>query len=99
MDKVRGIAKNGHWPAGQLKERPSTIFKRHIGVVAYPEDDIKGIIEGCGGDADWIIMGSDYPHSEGVPTPIDFVKEGCAGLSDEQVRKVMYDNGNRFLGV
>jgi predicted TIM-barrel fold metal-dependent hydrolase len=98
MDKVRGIAKNGYWPAGQLKERPSAIFKRHIGVVAYPEDDIKGIIDGCDGDADWIIMGSDYPHSEGVPAPIDFVKEGCAGLSAEQVRKVMYENGKRFLG-
>ena len=44
MDKVRGMAKNGFWPGGQLKERPSKIFKRHIGVVAYPEDDIRSII-------------------------------------------------------
>jgi len=96
MDKVRGMAKNGYWPGGQLKERPSRIFTRHIGVVAYPEDDIKNVIEqSC--SEDWIIMGSDYPHSEGVPEPHDFVKEACAGLTAEQTRKVMYENGKNFI--
>jgi predicted TIM-barrel fold metal-dependent hydrolase len=99
MDKVRGMAKNGSWPGGQLKERPSAIFKRHIGVVAYPEDDIKSIIDACGGAHQWMLMGSDYPHSEGVERPIDFVKEGCRGLTAEQVRGVMYDNGRRFMEV
>lgn len=97
MDKVRGMAKNGHWPCGQLKERPSKIFKRHIGVVAYPEDNLKGISDQCDGDLDWVLMGSDYPHSEGVPTPIDFVKEACGGLTPDQVRKVMYENGKNFI--
>jgi predicted TIM-barrel fold metal-dependent hydrolase len=97
MDKVRGMAKNGHWPCGQLKERPSTIFKRHIGVVAYPEDDLKSIIDACKGDSGWMLMGSDYPHSEGVERPIDFVREGCAGLSAEQIRGVMYQNARDFL--
>ena len=96
MDKVRGMAKNGYWPGGQLKERPSRIFTRHIGVVAYPEDDIKNVIEQSGSE-DWIIMGSDYPHSEGVPEPHDFVKEACAGLTAEQTRKVMYENGKNFI--
>jgi len=99
MDKVRGMARNGYWPCGQLKERPSRIFKRHIGVVAYPEDDLQSIIEQCGGDADWIIMGSDYPHSEGVPAPRDFVSEACAGLTPEQVRKIMYENGKNFVAA
>ena len=27
MDKMRGMAKNGYWPCGQLKERPSRIFR------------------------------------------------------------------------
>ena len=51
MDKMRGMAKNGYWPCGQLKERPSKIFKRHCYVVAYPEDDVKGIVERLGGTA------------------------------------------------
>ena len=98
MDKCRGIAKNGYWPGGQLKERPSRIFARHIGVVAYPEDDLKAIIEQVG-NADWIMMGSDYPHAEGVEQPRIFAEEACKGLSAEDTRKIMYENGMRFMGL
>ena len=97
MDTIRGIAKNGYWACGQLKERPSRIFKRHIWVVAYPEDDLRHIIDESGGDSDWLVMGSDYPHAEGVPTPKDFVKEACTGLSEAQIRGIMHDNGWAFI--
>jgi predicted TIM-barrel fold metal-dependent hydrolase len=98
MDKVRGMAKNGLWPAGQLKERPSKIFKRHIGVVAYPEDDIKALIEQTGG-AEWLLMGSDYPHSEGVEEPRIFADEACRDMSDADTEAVMYANGMRFMDL
>jgi predicted TIM-barrel fold metal-dependent hydrolase len=97
MDKCRGMAKNGYWPCGQLKERPSKIFMRHISVVAYPEDDLASIVAQTGGNADWIQMGSDYPHAEGVPTPADFFTEACGGLTQEQARKIMHDNGYTFF--
>lgn len=98
MDKCRGIAKNGHWPGGQLKERPSKVFARHVSVVAYPEDDIKSIVEQVG-SSDWILMGSDYPHAEGVEEPRIFADEACQGMSDEDVRKIMYENGMKFMGL
>lgn len=98
MDKCRGIAKNGYWPGGQLKDRPSRIFAQHIGVVAYPEDDLKSIVEQVG-NADWIMMGSDYPHAEGVEEPRVFAEEACAGLSEADTRKIMYENGMRFMGL
>lgn len=98
MDKCRGIAKNGHWPAGQLKDRPSAIFARHVSVVAYPEDDLKSIIDQVG-NADWVLMGSDYPHAEGVAEPRLFAEEACRDLSASDVRKVMYENGMRFMGL
>ena len=79
MDKMRGMAKNGYWPCGQLKDRPSRIFKQHCYVVAYPEDDVKAIVDKIG-TADCLLMGSDYPHAEGVPTPRDFYKEALTGL-------------------
>ena len=96
MDKMRGMARSGFWPQGQLKERPSTIFKRHCFVVAYPEDNIKKIVDEIGG-AECLLMGSDYPHAEGVPTPREFVQEGCVGLTAEQLRGIMHDNGRRML--
>lgn len=96
MDKMRGMAKNGYWPCGQLKERPSAIFKRHCYVVAYPEDNVKSIVEQIG-TADCIMMGSDYPHAEGVPEPRDFYTEALTELPAEQVHAIMYDNGKRFM--
>ncbi|CAN7193195.1 amidohydrolase family protein [Phenylobacterium sp. LjRoot225] len=96
MDKMRGMAKNGYWPCGQLKERPSAIFKRHCFAVAYPEDDVKGVVERIG-TADCILMGSDYPHAEGVPEPRDFYGEALTELPYEQARAIMYDNGKRFM--
>ena len=96
MDKCRGMAKNGYWPGGQLKERPSHIFKRHVGVVAYPEDDLKTVIE-LVGSHEWLLNGSDFPHAEGVPLPRDFADEACKGLSAQQTQGVMHDNALRFL--
>lgn len=97
MDKMRGMARNGYWPMGQLKERPSTIFKQNCFVVAYPEDNIAKIAAEMDGDVSTLLMGSDYPHAEGVPTPMDFVAEGCAGLNASQIRQIMFENGRRFL--
>ena len=98
MDKMRGMAKNGYWPCGQLKQRPSAIFKRHCFAVAYPEDDVKGIVEKIG-TADCLLMGSDYPHAEGVPEPRDFYAEALTELPEAQVRAIMYENGKRFMRV
>jgi predicted TIM-barrel fold metal-dependent hydrolase len=96
MDKMRGMARTGFWPAGQLKERPSAIFKRHCFVVAYPEDDVAKVVQEIG-TAECILMGSDYPHPEGVPAPRDFVAEALGGLTDEQVAQIMYRNGRRMI--
>jgi len=96
MDRMRGMARAGYWSHGQMKERPSAVFKRHCFAVAYPEDDVKKIVDeiGC---TDSILMGSDYPHPEGVAHPRDFVGEALAGLSDQQIAEVMYLNGRRML--
>jgi predicted TIM-barrel fold metal-dependent hydrolase len=96
MDVMRGMAKNGFWPCGQLKQRPSEIFKQHCFVVAYPEDDVKAIIDAIGTER-CLLMGSDYPHAEGIPTPRDFAGEALAGLDDAQVQGIMYGNGQRLL--
>lgn len=96
MDKMRGMAKNGFWPCGQLKERPSRIFHEHCSVVAYPEDNVHEIVTRLGTDK-CILMGSDYPHAEGVPEPRDFISEALAGLSDQQAKAIMYDNGRRLF--
>jgi predicted TIM-barrel fold metal-dependent hydrolase len=96
MDKMRGMARSGFWSHGQMKERPSAVWNRHCFAVAYPEDDVKKIVEELG-SADSILMGSDYPHPEGVAHPRDFVAEALGGLSQTDIEKVMYANGRRML--
>jgi len=96
MDKVRGMARGGRWPCGQLRERPSRIFKQHVTAVAYPEDDCKAIVDQSGG-AGFLVMGSDYPHAEGVERPALFAFEACKGLSAEDTRAIMYDNGRALM--
>lgn len=96
MDKSRGAAKNGYWPCGQLKQRPSEIFKENCVVVSYPEDDVRKIAEQIG-TAKCLAMGSDYPHAEGVELPRLFADEALEGLSASQVHAIMYDNGRRLF--
>jgi predicted TIM-barrel fold metal-dependent hydrolase len=95
MDKMRGFAKNGRWPCGQMKERPSAVFKRHVFVVPYPEDDMRSVIDSTG-TADCFVMGSDYPHAEGCAEPKVFMA-GMKGITAEEERKIMYENGARLL--
>ena len=73
MDKCRGMGRNGPWIGGPLKERPSAIFRRHVRVTPYPEDDVVKVVDQLGFE-DCIVMGSDFPHAEGVGEPADLQK-------------------------
>jgi len=73
MDKSRGMGRNGPWVGGPLTERPSAIFRRHVRVAPYPEDDVPWIVDQLR-HADSIVMGSDFPHAEGIAEPADFAK-------------------------
>jgi predicted TIM-barrel fold metal-dependent hydrolase len=74
MDKSRGMGRNGPWIGGKLDERPSKIFPQFVRVAPYPEDDIPWIVDNLDGDATCLVMGSDFPHAEGLAEPADFEK-------------------------
>lgn len=95
MDKSRGMGRNGPWLGGQLKERPSAIFKQNIRVVPYPEDDTVALAERLGG-VDCLVMGSDWPHAEGLREPADFYAK-VEGLGDQARRRFLRDNGKALL--
>lgn len=96
LDKSRGMAKGGLWPCGPLTERPSAIFREHVGVVPYPEDDLVEILDAVGPDT--LCMGTDFPHPEGVATAQDFVDMSMQRVADDEVRrKIMYGNARRIL--
>ena len=97
MDKSRGMGRNGPWLGGPLTERPSTIFKNHIRVVPYPEDNTVGLAERLGG-VSCLVMGSDWPHAEGLREPADFYAK-VEGLGDRNRRRFLRDNGLDLLGL
>lgn len=88
MDKSRGMGRNGPWIGGKLTERPSEIFRRHVRVAPYPEDDIPWIVDQLG-HADCIVAGSDWPHAEGIAEPADFVKL-LDPLDDDTKDRIMF---------
>jgi predicted TIM-barrel fold metal-dependent hydrolase len=96
MDKMKGMGRNGPWLGGRVEGRPSEIFKRHITVSPYHEEDIAALVELIG--VDRVVLGSDYPHPEGLKNPADFA-DSLVTLEADEVRTIMRDNGRRLVGL
>ena len=86
MDKMKGMGRNGPWPGGRFKGRPSEVFKKHVYVSPYHEEDIVALAQLIG--PDHVLFGSDYPHPEGLADPVNF-REGLAGLSETDQSLIM----------
>jgi predicted TIM-barrel fold metal-dependent hydrolase len=96
MDKSRGMGRNGPWIGGKLTDRPSNIFKEFVRVAPYPEDDIPWIVDNLGGDDRCLVMGSDFPHAEGLADPADFEKL-LDPLPADAKRRIMRGNAEAIF--
>jgi predicted TIM-barrel fold metal-dependent hydrolase len=94
LDKMRGLGRNGPWIGGQLPERPSEIFRRHVLVTPYPEDDVRPVIDAVGAES--VVLGSDWPHAEGLTSPAEYINV-LRDLDRVAQRTVMRDNGLRVV--
>ena len=73
-------------------EDPRVTFKRHISVSPYYEDDLGLLRELVGSER--ILMGSDYPHAEGLADPSSYIKDlRNFNYSDDDAKLIMRDNG------
>jgi predicted TIM-barrel fold metal-dependent hydrolase len=96
VDKAARLASAGPWLGGKLSEPPSESFRRHVYVAPYFEDNLAELKELIG--LDHILFGSDWPHAEAVPEPLDFLKY-LDGFTDDETRSIMRDNGADLLGL
>ena len=96
MDKSRGMGRRGPWIGGKLPDRPSIVFQQHVRVTPYPEDDVVKIVRDLG-QCDSIVMGSDFPHGEGLARPIEFA-DLLQDLSDDEQRKILRENALVLVG-
>jgi predicted TIM-barrel fold metal-dependent hydrolase len=96
LDRAAKTCGPRDWPFGDPGERPREIFRRHVKVAPYPEDDSLGLVRLLGADA--VLAGSDYPHPEGLPKPNEFAHR-LLELDEIDLRKVMRTNTAGVLGL
>ena len=96
LDKKKGMGRQGPWPGGYFRGRPSEILKEHLYLTPYPEDDVPPLVDLVG--SEHVLFGSDYPHPEGLAEPNDFVNL-LDGLEPATVRRIMVDNCRGLLGA
>jgi predicted TIM-barrel fold metal-dependent hydrolase len=88
-DLFRKLASTAKKYPGYFAEDPAETFRRHVWINPFWEDDPYEIVELMG--ADRVIFGSDWPHIEGMPRPLDYVPE-VKELHAEDQRRVLRDN-------
>jgi predicted TIM-barrel fold metal-dependent hydrolase len=95
MDKGAITGAQGTWLGGRIDGTPSDIFRRHVSVAPFDDDDVCGLVDLIG--ASQVLLGSDYPHPEGFPEPRKFFER--FDLSSEQRRLIEHDNAAELLGL
>ncbi len=75
---------------------PVEQFKEQVWVAPYYEDDMTILKDHLG--VERLLFGSDFPHTEGLPEPTDFI-EDIPGFTDAEIRSIMRDNVLEMLSI
>jgi predicted TIM-barrel fold metal-dependent hydrolase len=78
---------------GWFGEDPVDVFRRHVWINPFWEDDLPSVVAWMG--ADRVVFGSDWPHIEGLPAPLDYVPE-TKPLDAADRRRVLHDNAREL---
>ena len=72
-----------------FKQHPVDQFTEHVWVAPYYEDDMALLKDAVG--VENLLFGSDFPHTEGLPEPTQFVKD-IPSFTPEETKAIMRDN-------
>ena len=78
---------------GYFTEDPVEMFRQHVWINPFWEDDPYQVVDLMG--ADRVIFGSDWPHIEGMPRPLDYVAE-LKELDEPDRLLVLRDNARQL---
>jgi predicted TIM-barrel fold metal-dependent hydrolase len=78
---------------GYFTEDPVETFRKNIWINPFWEDDVNETAAMMG--ADRVVFGSDWPHIEGMPEPLDYVSE-LEQFSDADRRKILLTNAEEL---
>lgn len=82
---------------GYFPHHPRELFGEHVWVTPFWEDDVDAICADI--RIDRLLLGSDWPHAEGVRQPADFITESLANLAEADVRRIARENALELLGL
>jgi len=94
LNKNFAINQKGFWLGGK-PERPSSVFRRHVFVTPFHEENIQTIVDAVGPDV--VLFGSDFPHAEGLAHPVNDYLEDLEVTDPVNVNKIMRDNLKALL--
>lgn len=72
---------------------PVEAFRRNVWINPFWEDDVTETVALMG--ADRVVFGSDWPHIEGMPRPLDYVAE-LKSFDDDERRLILRDNAREL---
>jgi predicted TIM-barrel fold metal-dependent hydrolase len=78
---------------GFFADDPAELFRRNVWINPFWEDDVDEVVDLMG--ADRVIFGSDWPHIEGMPRPLDYVTE-LKELDDASRQLILRDNAREL---
>lgn len=74
---------------GYFREDPIELFKRNVWINPFWEDDVNEVAALMGTER--VIFGSDWPHIEGMPKPLDYVND-LVKFDAAAQRKILREN-------
>ena len=84
-------------PFRVLAHRPSEYFQRQVRVAALPYEMPNRLVPKVGHDT--FMIGSDWPHAEGVADPMAAAERGVAGLAGPARDNILGANAAWLLGL
>lgn len=82
---------------GYFAVHPREVFGEHVWVTPFWEDQVDELVDDV--RVDRLLLGSDWPHAEGMRQPADFIPESLSGLPDDAVRRIARENALDVLRI
>jgi predicted TIM-barrel fold metal-dependent hydrolase len=92
LKRLRKQANQTPW---WFEEDPTDTIRRHVWITPYYEENLRKLADAIG--VERVLFGSDWPHGEGLASPLDFLKE-LHDFTDHELRQIMRDNALALLG-
>jgi predicted TIM-barrel fold metal-dependent hydrolase len=93
IKRLKKLANQFPW---SFPNDPHDTIREHVWIAPYYEENFHALADKIGTER--ILFGSDWPHGEGLESPLSFLDE-LTGFSEPDIRKIMRDNAIEYLGL